>query len=256
MKGDQGAIVQSVARALDILCLFESEEELGISEIARTMGLGKSTIYGLVNSLVSRNFLEQSPVTKKYRLGIRNFELGRFVSQRMDLRSEATPIVSEVLGKYHETVHLAVHYEGEIVYVESFRVPDVTILYTQTGRRAPMHCSSLGKAMLAFLPDSYLQEFVLSKPLVSLTPYSITDPEKLKEDLALVRQRGYSFDDQEIELGLRCIGAPVFDGMKTVIGAISVCGPIFHMTDEKVSQMAPDIVKCARMISYRMGYRE
>ena len=154
MKGENGTVVQSVLRALDILCYFQDNEELGISEISRIIGLGKSTVYALVNSLVCRNFLEQSPISKKYRLGIRNFELGRYTQQRMDLRREASPIVMEVLGKFHETVHLAAHDQGEVVYIESYRVPDVTILYTQTGRRAPMHCSSVGKAMLAFLPRS------------------------------------------------------------------------------------------------------
>ena len=101
MKGENGTVVQSVLRALDILCYFQDNEELGISEISRMIGLGKSTVYALVNSLVCRNFLEQSPISKKYRLGIRNFELGRYTQQRMDLRREASPIVMEAVSYTH-----------------------------------------------------------------------------------------------------------------------------------------------------------
>ena len=256
MKGENGTVVQSVLRALDILCYFQDNEELGISEISRMIGLGKSTVYALVNSLVCRNFLEQSPISRKYRLGIRNFELGRYTQQRMDLRRGASPIVMEVLGKFHETVHLAAHDQGEVVYIESYRVPDVTILYTQTGRRAPMHCSSVGKAMLAFLPGSYLQQYVLNQPLKALTKYTITEPEALLRDLKQVREQGYATDDQEIEMDLRCIGAPIFDFSKSVIGAVSICGPIYRMGDMRMKEIAPEIVRCSRLISYRMGYKE
>ena len=131
MKDENGVMVQSVVRALDILCLFQQAEELGISEIAREMGLGKSTAYGLVNSLVSRGFLEQSVTSKKYRLGIRNFELGRCTQQRMNLRGEAAPLIKELLLPYHETVHLAAHFQGEGVFLETFPLLGAAALSTQ-----------------------------------------------------------------------------------------------------------------------------
>lgn len=256
MKGNNGVVVQSVLRALDILILFQDENELGISEIAKCMRLGKSTVFGLVSSLVARGFLEQSKTNKKYRLGIRNFELGRYMQQRMDLRSEATRIVHEILGKFQETVNLAVHDRGEVIYLEAFRVPDVTVLYTLTGRRAPMHCSSVGKSMLAFLSDEYLEQFVFSKQLVALTPKTITDPQAVRDELLLVRKRGYALDDEEIEMGIKCVGAPIFDFSQTVIASVSICAPIHRMTNKQIEAVTPEIVRCARLISQRMGFRE
>ena len=256
MKDTNGVVVQSVLRALDILCLFQKSEELGVSEIARLMGWGKSTTYGLINSLVSRGFLEQSSATKKYRLGIRNFELGRYVQQRMDLRGEAAPIIKEALSSYHETVHLATHYQGEVVHIESYLVPDVTALYTQAGRRTPMHCSGVGKAMLAFLPQQYLDQYIFQRPLKALTPYTITAPQVLLQDLLASRQRGYAIDDQELEQGLRCVAAPIFDFQKQPVAAISICGPVYRMDSQRMQEIAQGVIRCAHMISQRLGYHE
>ena len=255
MKDENGVMVQSVVRALDILCLFQQAEELGISEIAREMGLGKSTAYGLVNSLVSRAFLEQSVTSKKYRLGIRNFELGRCTQQRMNLRGEAAPLIKELLLPYHETVHLAAHFQGEGVFLETFPLLGAAALSTQAGQRFPMHCSGMGKAMLAYLPEEYLRRHIFNRPLKALTPYTITDPGALAEELALARRCGYAVDNQESELGLRCIGAPILDFRGQVSAAVSVCGPVYRMDEQRMQQIASSLVQCARLISRRMGYK-
>lgn len=254
MKDIKGVQVQSVSRALQILNCFEQEEELGISELAREMMLGKSTTYALVNTLAANGFLEQSVQTKKYRLGIRNFELGRLFQQRVDWWLDARPLIRELIGPYHETIHVAMHERGQVIYFNSIKAQDVNVLYTQSGQRAPMHCSSVGKAMLAFLPDKYLKDYVLSKPLKSLTPNSITDVDMLLSDLQKTRQRGYAYDNEEIEMGLRCVGVPVFDMTGYPFAAISVCGPVHRMTSERMEDIAKSLKKCALLVSKRMGY--
>ena len=151
MANKDGVTIQSLERAFEILALFKQNKELGISEISQGMNLSKSTVYGLVNTLVKHNYLEQENESKKYRLGMALFEMGSLVESRLDIRSEAKPFCEELSKKYGLTVHLATHYEGEVVYIEKYDEPDYIIIYSQVGKRAPMTCTGVGKAMLAYL---------------------------------------------------------------------------------------------------------
>mgnify|MGYP000320306336 CR=1 FL=1 len=148
-KEKRGVIVQSVARALTMISCFANDTELGISEIAERMDLSKSTTYGLVNTLTAFGYLEQTE-NKKYRLGLKLFELGNLVQSRMDVRMEARPYCQLLADKYRTTVHLATHSEGEIIYIDKVDNNSSVVVYSQIGKRAPMYCTGVGKAILAF----------------------------------------------------------------------------------------------------------
>ncbi len=206
MTGETGVFVQSVVRALDILECFEGQlVELGISEISDQMKLSKSTVYGLVNTLVSKGYLEQNVQTKRYRLGIKLFELGSLVYKRMDLRNEAKPFCEELVSKHNATVHLAAHYGDEIVYIDKVDAPGAMIVYSQTGKRAPMHCTGVGKAILAFLGDEALRHLFVKGNLEQYTEHTLTCLEDLSQEMNHVRACGYAIDNEEIETGLRCV---------------------------------------------------
>ncbi|MGL4791284.1 MAG: IclR family transcriptional regulator, partial [Anaerotignaceae bacterium] len=211
MANSEGVIIQSVARAMDILEHFNDKKDMGISEISACMGLSKSTVYGLVNTLVTYGYLEQDMETKKYKLGMKLFELGCTVEKRLDLRNEARPFCEKISKQYGQTVHLATHYEGEVVYIDKFDMPDFLITYSQVGKRAPMSCTGVGKAMLAYLPKEYCEKHIISKGFSLKTPKSINSYEQLMEVLSDVRKFGYAMDDEEIEIGLRCVAAPIFN---------------------------------------------
>ena len=170
MANLQGVTVQSVAKAADILECFVSKSELGISDISKLMGMSKSTIYGIVNTLVETGMLEQDSESRKYRLGLKLFELGHIVEKRMDIRAEAKPFCMALSEKYSQTVHLATHSEGDVVYIDKFDVPDFLIVYSQIGRRAPMTCTGVGKAMLAYLGQDYIEKYILSISISSISP--------------------------------------------------------------------------------------
>lgn len=256
MANQNGVLVQSVARALEILELFQKSRTLGISDIAEAMELSKSTIYGLVNTLVTFGYLEQESETKKYRLGMKLFELGTTVEQRMDLRREARPFCEDIAKRYGQTVHLATHWEGEVVYIDKFDQPDFLISYSQVGKRAPMSCTGVGKALLAYLPLSYLEQYVFSKPLPQKTSHSLSTKEALLENLEEVRRRGYAVDDEEIELGLRCVAAPIFNHQGQPVAAVSLSGMVNKMTPEVLASLAVDLVACAAAISAQLGYQK
>ncbi len=256
MANAQGVLVQSVARALEILELFQKKQEMGISELSEAMGLSKSTIYGLVNTLVTFGYLEQNEETKKYRLGMKLFELGTTVEQRMDLRREARPYCEDIARRYGQTVHLATHWEGEVVYIDKFDQPDFLISYSQVGKRAPMSCTGVGKALLAYLPQTYLEQYVFTKPLPQKTRNSLSTKEALLKNLETVRRLGYAVDDEEIELGLRCVAAPIFNHQGQPVAAVSLSGMVNKMTPDVLKALAADLVSCAAAISAQLGYQK
>ena len=255
MANKEGALVQSVLKAGNILNLFIKKTELGISDIADEMGMSKSTAYGLVNTLVEAGFLEQDSSSKKYKLGLKLFELGNLVEKRMDIREEARPFCSELVQKYGQTVHLATHSDGEVLYIDKFDDPDFLIVYSQVGKRAPMSITGVGKAMLAFLGDEYAEKFITDK-LVVKTPNSISTKEQLLSELEIIRKRGYAIDDEEIQPGLRCVAAPVFSKGGKVAAAVSISGMTNIISKEKIDIIAEDVMKCAANISKRLGYFE
>lgn len=255
MRRTDGVIVQSVSRALDIIqCFSGNTVELGISEISDRMQLNKSTIYGLVNTLTVKGYLEQNSQTKKYRLGIKLFEFGVLVQKRMDLRNEASPFCQKLQEKYADTVHLATHYKGEVVYIDKIAAPNSMISYSQVGKRAPMYCTGVGKAILAYVGKEYLDQFILKETFDAMTEKTITTSEKLLKELEHIKDKGYAIDNEEIEIGLRCVAAPIFNYKGYPIAAISVSAPYKKMTDEMIEKISQDVKYYAQKISERMGY--
>lgn len=255
VKNNQGVVIQSVERAIEILqCFRGNNEELGITEIAEYIQLSKSTAFGLVNTLKAKGLLEQNLQNKKYRLGITLFELGNLVQQRMDIRSEAKIYCTELANKYDTIVHLAVHDKGEVIYIDKLGSDSFTISASQVGRRAPMYCTGVGKAMLAYVENDYIENYVLCKQLQQVTNNTITNKERLIEELRLIRSRGFAVDNEEIEIGLRCIAAPIFDNVGYPIAAISLSASYRKIPDKMVDSISNDVKYYAQKISERMGY--
>ncbi|SHI55095.1 transcriptional regulator, IclR family [Dethiosulfatibacter aminovorans DSM 17477] len=253
MANKNGVTVQSVVRALKILELFVKNKELSITEISEKMDLSKSTVYGLVNTLTIKGFLEQYDVTKKYKLGIKNFELGNCVQKRMDLRLEVNPHFESLSKLFGETMHLAKQYEGEVVYLEKVTGSDFSIVSSQIGNRAPMYCTGVGKVMLAYLSEEYLEKYIFSKPMKKYTENTIITKEKLLEELENIRQKGYALDDEEIEIGLRCVAVPIFSQGKEILAGISISVPTGRMNIERIEEMKNELIKCSEQISRHMG---
>lgn len=257
MANPDGVIVKSVANAINILdCFAGLAGERKLSEIAVELHLSKSTVYGLINTLTTYGFLEQNPQTKGYRLGIKLFELGSLVLSRMDLRNDARSFCEVLSQKYNSTVHLAAYYEDDIVYIDKVDSPDSLIVYSRIGKRAPMHCTGVGKAILAFLPESVILKCMEKQALQKFTDYTITDRKLLMKDLLMTRMRGYAVDNEEIEFGLRCIAAPIFSHNDVPIAAISISAPTARLPEESIEKTASDVQYYANQISQRLGYNK
>lgn len=252
-KERTGILVQSVARAAEIVDCFRGSAELGISEIANEMDLNKSTVFGLVNTLVRYGYLEQTE-NKKYRLGISLFELGNLVLSRIDIREETKRTCGALVQKYPATLHIATQDAGEVIYLDKLERGDSLISSSNVGRRAPMHCTGVGKAMLAYLPEKYLADYIFKAPLKRFTENTITTRRELLRELDAVRTSGYAMDREEIELGLTCIAAPILqrDGVPEL--AVSLSFPYGRIKEVDPAAVAGELLTYTRQLSTRLGY--
>lgn len=252
---EQKAMIQSVDRAIQIMDLFTgSLEELGITEIAGMMGLGKSTVYGLVNTLLVNNYLEQNPENKRYRLGLKLFELGSIVQERMDVREIARPYLKKLSETFGMTVHMGIYKDWEVVYIDKVDAPNARILYSQVGKRAPMYCTGVGKAVLAYLKPADIKYILETQRREALTKYTKTDPGQILEDLEETRENGYSMDKEEVEIGLRCVAVPVFDYQSRPVAAVSISGAAPLIEGNRIEELSERLKITASEISKRLGY--
>ena len=246
--------IQSVERALNILEEFNvKEKEIGVTELAKRLSLNKSTCFGLLQTLESRGYLEQNTDNGKYRLGLNVFKIGQIYEANLELLEIARPYLEELVEKTKETAHLVIRNKLDAVYIEKCEGPCAINIISRVGKRVNLHCTGVGKALLAYLSEKEFEDVVKKEPN-SFTPKTIIDKEELKRHLQTVRENGYSIDDEEIEIGLRCIAAPVFNHKNQAIAAISISGPSTRITYEKFPELIEIIKHTAYQVSLRMGY--
>jgi DNA-binding IclR family transcriptional regulator len=217
-------MIKSVDHVINILnCFTPDKAELGISELTAQLNMHKSTVHHIVKSLCKQKVLVQTP-TKKYRLGLKVLDWSRSVSPMSKLLQVASPFMKSLVTKTRETVHLAVLEQGEVYYLAKLHGKNAVRIETKIGGRLPAYCTALGKVQLAFQPDKSLRA-VLAKGLTPRTPNTITDVHTFLEEMKSIRQLGYAVDNEEYEVGLYCIAAPIRDAFGNVIAAVSVAGP-------------------------------
>ena len=237
-----------------LLKAFSDESfELGVSELAKHLQVAKSTAFRLASALTREHMLEQNAETGKYRLGLVLFELGALVRRKMDVSSEARPALRALMDSTGETVHLAVIDHQSAVYTN--RVESRSAIRTAygLGTRAPLHCTALGKALLAFQAKDFIDK-VIAAGLPRRTENTITSPAALRQELASIRSRGYAVEDEESENGLRSIAAGVFDDRARVVASIGISGPSHRLTRKALQAYVNDLLAATSAVSRRLGY--
>jgi IclR family KDG regulon transcriptional repressor len=248
--------LSSVRNAARLLCAFTAADtELGVGELARRLGLGKSTVCRLLATLAQERLVEKDPRSGKYRLGLKLYELGAIVATHLDLHDAVATYIDELRNRTGETVHVAILDGDEVVYVERRESPQTLRLWGRVGHRNRAHRTSTGKVLLAHLPPDELDRLLARRPLDAKTPYTITDPEALKRELERVRRRGWAQNVNESEVGVASVAAPIRDATGQVVAAISVAGPTLRFTPHAVRRMVQETMAAAQAISARMGYR-
>ncbi len=247
--------IGSVQRAVDILNLFTGQSpQLGTTDIAKALGLHKSTVASLVYTLEANGYLLQNPETRKYRLGYKLVERASSLLEQVEIRQVAYPFLLDLRNRWNETVNLAVLDGNEIVYVERFLGTKALGMRSEVGYRAPAHSTALGKAILACYPVDHIESFIKQYGLAAITPKTITDPAQFRAELEKTREWGFGVDDEENEVGGRCVAVPIFDHAGAVIAAVSISAPAARLPLDQVSEAGTMVRETAKAISRSLGY--
>jgi IclR family acetate operon transcriptional repressor len=247
--------IQALARASAIIDVIAagSEQGVGLSDISRATTLNKTTAFNLLASLVTLRFLEQDEHTRRYRLGLRNLELGRIVQTRLHISHLARPILTDLCRKTNETVNLGLPDLLDLLVIDSFRGSRILHATGYSGWRASYHCTALGKAFMAQWDASMRQTVYNSCGLPRQTPSTITDVDTLEAQLTRFRAQGYALDLEENEPGVNGIATWIVNGLGEIAAAISVAGPSNRLTEDVMGEIATDVMDAADEITAALG---
>jgi len=255
MDAQASSGVQSLDRIFSIIEeLSNYPKGLALTELCAITQLPKGTVSRMLGSLITHGYAVQEPESKKYRLTMRLFEIGCRVAGRMNLLSVARPYLESLSNVTEEAVHLVTRSEDEVVYLyKEEPVQSVVRMSSFVGLRIPMYCTGVGKSILAFLPDAEIRAIWERNPPVRFTPKTIVSLDAMMEEIARIRAVGYAIDEEEHEIGVRCIAAPILDFSGTPVAAISISAPVTRMTEEKLREYAGLLLDSARNIRRYFG---
>lgn len=246
--------VQSLTRGLTLLeKLAETEGGITLTEISHRVSLPPSTAHRLLNTLADMGFVYQAKDSGLWYVGLKTYRVGcAFVSNR-DFVGESHAYLRKLMEASGETANLSILDGTYACFIAQVQCHEVMRMLVRLGSRIPAHASGSGKAMLSALPEDELAIVLRDSHLVQLTTKTITDPDKLRQQFAAIRARGYSYDDEENAMGLRCVAAPIYDEFAEPLGAISLAGPIARLTDERILKLGPLVAHTAREITEKLG---
>lgn len=253
-------LVQTIERVSLILEMVgQAPHGMSIRDLSAGLNLPKGTIHRILSSLSYFGYIRQDPETKLYFLGLKLMDLNAQLGNQLDFRKVAEPILRDLAEKTKQTVHLVILDRDEVVYVDKIETQQPAgglRMASRVGSRNPIHSSAVGKILLSYFPEEAWDEFLQRKGLPRRTPNTLTDPEGFRDHLKTVRRQGYAVDDEENEQGIRCVGAPIFDGRGRPVAAISVSGSVFQVTKKAVHDlMKGEVMAAAAEISQRLGFQ-
>jgi IclR family KDG regulon transcriptional repressor len=249
--------IHVIDRAAQILDCFGFDcQELSVSEIGVKTRLHRSTAHRILMALEYNDLIQQNPENGKYRLGMKLFKLGHQVVSHLNLREVCRPFLKRIMNATQETAHLAVLDDNQVLYLDKVEGPHALRMPSRVGRHIPTYCTSLGKAMLSCLGEEDVRAILGKTPLTAYTSNTAKNCEQLLADVRAVRKRGYAVDKEEIELGLRCVGAPIRDHTGRMVGAISVAAPSARLSEKKIPVFGRLIMAVASEISQQLGYEK
>ncbi|OEJ28151.1 IclR family transcriptional regulator [Streptomyces agglomeratus] len=252
-----GRLVPAVTRSLDILELFlEGDGTLSAPDVTRRLQLPRTTVHELLTTLAARSYVVPVPDQPgRYRLGVRTYQLGSRYAEQLDLAAEGQQVAREVAETCDETVHVAILEDADVIYIAKVDSTHAVRMVSAAGRRLPAHCTSVGKMLLASLPEAELDARVEGRDLAAMTPNSITDPGELRTALAGIRARGLAFEHRESNPDVSCVAAPVRDSAGRVVAALSISVPMIRWSEAREAELAELAAKGAADLSVRLGHR-
>jgi DNA-binding IclR family transcriptional regulator len=244
--------VQSVDRAITVLEILARRGDAGVTEIAGELGVHKSTAFRLVSVLEARGLVDQNSERGKYRLGLGVLRLAGATAARFDVTQQARPVIEALARELDETINIAILSGHDALYLDQVAGSSALQLHNWVGRRIPLHCTSNGKALIAFLPE-WRQRELLVEPLPRFTDGTLTDVDDVLAELVTVRERGYATAFEEFELGLVAVAAPVRDLSGNVVASLSASGPVFRLPRGRLPELGEAVRTAAVEVSRRLG---
>ena len=248
--------VKSLVKALSILeVLADEEPPYTLTQLSRRLHLHVSTVHRLLVNLVRRGFVEEDTVAGGYQLSYRVLRMGLRVLDRLDFRRAAQPLLRDLNLRTQETVHLAILQETRAISIEKFVSPQPVGLDARLGGVAPLHCTGVGKTLLAYQGEGLLNQIVQAPGLTRMTAHTITALPQLRRELERIREQGYALDQEEAVEGLCCVAGPIFNHTGQIVAAFSVAGSATRMTPARLPEIAQMVRETSQQISYRLGHR-
>jgi len=242
-------VLRSVNNALAVLESFSVERpEIGVTELSHALGLGKSTVHRLLTSLAARGYVRKNPDTERYCLGFKAFEVGSLAAGRGAIRDIAAPFLRTLMLATKETVLD----DWEVVYIDKIESDQPLQMYSRVGRRAPLHCTALGKSLAAWETEDWIDRF-LRRRLRSYTPSTLTEPAELRRELTKIRAARWALDGEEFALGLKCVAAPLFDHSRRVVASLGIAGPAVRLSNDRLPRLAALVRESAAGASRALG---
>lgn len=253
-KGEQAGGVKSLIRALSILdALAENDEGLTLTALAKTVAMPLSSVHRLLTTLQRQRFVRFEPAAMSWRIGIQAFVVGNAFARSRDVVALAIPYMRQLMEKTGETVNLYVLSGGQAVCMAQIQSPQMIRAISRPGGAVAMHRSAAGKAVLALMPKTEVNDILAKHGLPRSTRNTIVSAKKLHADLVRTRARGFAVDDEEFALGLRCVAAPIVDEHGSPHAALSVAGPLARMTDERLAMLGEIVAAAGRSVTEELG---
>lgn len=245
--------IKSLDRAMEVFEYLSETRGKTLTGIADEMGQSPATVYRILVTLEGRGLVEFDAETQAWHIGPRAFVIGARFLRRTSLVERARPILRQLMEVTGETANLGIEREGAVLFVSQVETHANIRAFFPPGTLSPMHSSGIGKALLAEMDEARLARLLKMRPLEAFTARTITDPQALRDDLAAVRRRGYSIDDEEKNPGMRCIAAPVFDATGEAVAGISVSGPTARVSPDDMARMSRPVIEAARTLTLAIG---
>lgn len=247
--------VKSIVKAFDILELLDKRREMGVTEIGEELEMDKSTVYRLISTLKEKGYVVKNPSNNKYSNSFKLFEMGNNAVERLGLRRQAQPYLEQLARITNETVNLAIMYDTSIIYIDKIESPATIKVDLSIGKKLPAYCTGLGKAMLAYMPDSKVIKIIEDIEFKRYTDKTVTSISELFKQFIEIREKGYCIDDEEYVEGLKCVAAPVFNYYGDVMAAISVAVPKYRFDAGEKSIGYGSLIKTTALnLSKEFGY--
>jgi DNA-binding IclR family transcriptional regulator len=258
MKRDkENYLIQSVSHALDILESFtKTDDELGVTELSKRLGLHKNNVFRLLATLEHRGYIEQNRETDNYRLGPKTLQLGSIFIEQRECRRQARPILEDLMASTGETAVVAVLRATKVIFMDSVETDRTVRAVSRVGAMLPAHCTAVGKAILSFLPPAEIEHLYPENELPATTSRTLRTRDALLSELKGVKERGYAVENEECDLDVKSVAAPVRDFSKRAIAALGIVAPANRLGDDRLDKggVALKVREAAAALSLKLGY--